>query len=628
MKEDGSLVLKLYYEKDDTNRPFYFYKLDENNNPMPSVDYKGDPLGKGKEVTFDIYKYNNVGWSNEYKEKYAPDKVVPTSGTEFPNGEGKVWEKVDTLTSDSNGKVSSGSLSLTEENDALITYAVVETKTYDGYKLPTNDQYWVVWTRDKLGEDAAAVPVTPYINGISSVNNAPHSDAIDSSVPQNEKEYYITNSYDYWSLYKEDVAGNPMPSVNENGDPLGEDKKVEFDWYEYVGNWNPDPKPEEVAPGESKFWKKRGTLTTDANGKLVGDSISREKGKTVALVETSTYKGYRLPSAKQAYWILWEDGNSSQCGTNNPGSKQKGPYFHILKNNYEAQLEIYKTDADTQIPLKKTEKTQVGFQYYEYVGKWEDGKENPSINSDLSDKNNWLPIKNQQDDSDIFYTDEEGKLTGLEENFVGSYPYGSTYAIKEVEAYLGYQKDEGHWYLYLNLVKNPKIYTIEDIHYHGDGHPIIAPNAPNNKINAHQLTNKQLPYPDFEFSKVNDTNAALANVDFKLYKAKGDVEFNDETEKNGSYWDLDIPYREETSSLSGKVSFAKLPNGTYLLRETKTAAGYQLPDGDWVIVVDTTAEKKITIRARKDTSPPAFKVEDGKYSLPNYRVHSLPFTGK
>ena len=624
VKADGSLVLKLYYVKDETIRPFYFYKYDESNKPMPSVDYKGDPLGEGKEVSFDVYKYNNVGWSDIYKEEYAPGKIVPTSGTEFPGGEGKVWKKVATLTTDSEGKISSSTLPLAEDNGALITYALVETKTYDGYKLPESNQYWVVWTKDKLGEGVSAVSVPPYINGVNSVNGAPHSDAINSSVPQNEKEYYIKNNYDYWSFYKEDVAKKSMPSLTMNGDPLGDDKKVEFDWYEYVGNWNPDPKPEEVAPGESSFWKKRGTLTTDANGKLVGDGIPKEKDKTFALVETSTYKGYHLPTPSQAYWILWDSGWIANKGTNNPGSRTIDAHIHVLKNDYETRLEIYKTDDQTQLPLKKTDKAQVGFRYYrfQYAA---DGL-GPEKFPDISDETKWIPLKNPKDGSYIFYADEQGRLTGLEETIIGAHPY----AIQEVEAYPGYYLEEGFWYFYMNEIKNQNYYGITYMDYHGDSqpHPLISPDDSNNKLNAYQLTNKQLPYPDLEFTKVNDNNAALANVDFKLYKAKGDVEFNDGTEKDGSYWDLDTPYREVTSSLSGKVSFEKLPNGTYLLRETKTAAGYQLPDGDWVITVDSTAEKKITIRARKDTSPPAFKVENDKYYLPNYRVHSLPFTGK
>jgi len=617
--EDGSLVLKMYYVKDESSRPFYFYKYDEKQHPMPSVDFKGDPLGQDKEVTFDVYKYNSQGWGVG-GGNYNPDKVVPSDGTMLPEGKGAVWEKKATLTTDSTGKISSD-LPLTEDDGALITYAVVETKTYADYKLPASDQYWVIWT----GNDVAGDP--PYINGITPVNHAPQADAIDPSVPQNEKEYYIMNHYENWSLYKEDVTGTSMPSVNANGASLGEDKKVEFVWYQYIGNWSAEQQPGDVSPEDSSIWEEKGTLTTDANGKLVGDAIPREQGKTFALVETSTYKGYHLPSPQQAYWVLWDSGYINNSGSDNPGTNFVDTYFYTLKNDFATEMQIYKTDANTKFPLKKTDKAKVGFSYYRYVGGWGES-EGPEKNTDLSNTANWLPMKNTQNDTYLFYGDEEGRLTGLEDTLVGSYPHGNTYAIKEVEAYPGYQLRSGYWLVYVNENKKPKSYTVEGLSYVGEGYPVVTPDDPNNHLGAYQVTNDQLPYPDFEFTKIDDSNASLANVDFELYEAKGDVAFSESTEKDGSYWNQSTPYRRETSSLSGKVSFTKLPNGIYLLREIKTAAGYQLPDGDWVIEVNLAAENPITIRARKDTSPPAFKRTNGNYSLPNYRKHSLPFTGK
>ena len=618
--EDGSLVLKLYYVKDETVRPFYFYKYDENKNPMPSKDFKGDPLGEDKEVVFDIYKYNVHGWGAG--EAFSPTNVVPTSGTELPGDKGAVWEKVDTLTTDSNGKISSSSLSLTEDNGDLITFAVVETKTYAGYKLPENNQYWVIWTADTFENQ----PVTPFINGINVVNGAPEAGEIDPNVAHNQKEYYLTNQDNNWIFYKQDMSGSPLPSVSTNGNALGEDKTVEFDWYEYVGNWSPEQHPTAVPPGESSVWEKRGSLTTNAYGKLVGDGIPKATGKTLGLVETSTYKGYRLPTPKQSYWVLWESGYIENCGSDNLGTEFVEPYYYVLKNDYATEMTIYKTDAETQTPLRSTDKAKTGFRYYRYVGGWTN--EGPETNNDLTDENNWLPIKNQSNDSYIFYTDKDGRLTGLEEHFLGSYPHGNTYAIEEVEAYPGYQKDSGYWYFFLNTNRKSKTYTIDWLGHVGEGNPVVEPTNPNNDLNAYQLTNRQLPYPDFEFTKIDDSHSALANVVFELYQPKGDVEFNEDSEKDGSYWDLRAPYLRKESQLSGKIAFNKLPNGIYLLCETKTEPGFQLPDGDWVIEVDSAAEKKITIRARKDTSPPAFKVENGKYYLPNHRNHLLPFTGK
>lgn len=620
VSEDGSLVLKLYYVKDETIKPFYFYKYDENKNPMPSTDYKGDPLGEDREVIFDVYKYNADGWG---KDGYSPTEVVPTSGTMLPNNKGAVWEKVDTITTDSNGKASSSSLSLTEDNGSLITFAVVETKTYDGYKLPGDDHYWVIWTADEVNKQS----VTPFINGINAEKGAPEIGEVDPTAAHNKKEYYLTNKDANWTFYKKDVAGASMPSVSLNGNALGEDKKVEFEWYQYNGNWSSDQDPKTNPPGKSAFWIKKGTLTTNAYGKLVGDTIPRESGETLGLIETSTYKGYRLPTPKQAYWVLWDTGYIESCGSNNPAIDFVETFHYVLKNDYATEMKIYKTDAATRVPLRRTAKAKVGFRYYSYKGGWENG-EGPDTNTDLTDEENWVPIKNQQDDSYIFYADEEGCLTGVDDHFIGSHPHGNTYAIQEAEAYPGYQLDSGYWYFFLNVNKKPKTYTIDWLGHVGEGHPIVEPSDSSNELNAYQLTNHQLPYPDLEFTKIDDSNSSLANVVFELYQAKGDVAFNETTEKNCNYWDLSAPYRREESKLSGKVSFNKLPNGIYLLRETKTAAGFHLPDGDWVIEVDSAAEPKITIRARKDTSPPAFKVENDKCYLPNHRKQILPFSGR
>lgn len=620
--EDGSLILKLYYVKDETNQPFYFYKYDENKHPMPSIDFKGDPLGEDKEVSFDVYRYNNKGWSSG--ADYAPTEVVPTSGKKIPNSEENVWEKVETLTSDSNGKVSSRTLSLTDEDGGLMTYAVVEKKTYEGYRLPDSNHYWVLWTNNIMGENQPQVP--PFISGITPVNGAPTADAINPSDPENLREYYVMNHYEKWSISKVDVLGNAMPSYDTNGNPLGENKQVTFDWYRYVGSWSDGTRPDEVAPGESGVWEKQGTLETDANGKLVGDAIPRYSGAVLGLVETSTYKGYHLPSAKQAYWVLWEDGNFSNCGTDNPGSLQKAAYHHVIKNDYRTEMQLYKTDARTGYPLRRTETAKVGFRYYRYVGSWEG--EGPTTNTDLSDTGNWQPMKNLQDDTYLFYADEEGKLTGLEETLVGAYPYGHTYAIQEVEAYPGYQKCPGFWIVYLNENKKAKSYTIDGMNYIGEGNLIVAPEDPNNQLNAYQLTNEPLPYPDLVFIKINDNHTPLANVEFELFKPKGDVPFNEQTEKDGSYWEETTSYPRQSSSLSGRVIFPKLPKGIYLLKEIKTAPGYQLPEGDWLIQVDPEAEQPITIQARKETTPPAFKRENDQYYLPNYRKHGIPFTGK
>ena len=82
----------------------------------------------------------------------------------------------------------------------------------------------------------------------------------------------------------------------------------------------------------------------------------------------------------------------------------------------------------------------------------------------------------------------------------------------------------------------------------------------------------------------------------------------------------------------GKVSFANVAAGDYLLVETETKAGYQLPAGQWQITLDEHIRVEDGgIKAVGSSMPPAFKVgnTDGiiTYSLPNYPVMTLPASG-
>ena len=83
---------------------------------------------------------------------------------------------------------------------------------------------------------------------------------------------------------------------------------------------------------------------------------------------------------------------------------------------------------------------------------------------------------------------------------------------------------------------------------------------------------------------------------------------------------------------NGKVSFANVAAGDYLLVETETKAGYQLPAGQWQITLDEHIRVEDGgIKAVGSSMPPAFKVgnTDGiiTYSLPNYPVMTLPASG-
>lgn len=133
----------------------------------------------------------------------------------------------------------------------------------------------------------------------------------------------------------------------------------------------------------------------------------------------------------------------------------------------------------------------------------------------------------------------------------------------------------------------------------------------------------------FEFIKTDERGNPLSGVEFEIYPCKEGHTSSDQHSTiadSNSCWDIENPKYTVTSDTDGKVFFDLLTTGDYMLAETKTKTGYQLPRGQWLLQVDTAAED-IHISARGET-PPAFKLEDdGSLSLANYPQINLPFAG-
>jgi len=135
----------------------------------------------------------------------------------------------------------------------------------------------------------------------------------------------------------------------------------------------------------------------------------------------------------------------------------------------------------------------------------------------------------------------------------------------------------------------------------------------------------------FEFIKTDRNDNPLGGVEFELYACKyaGTAEAGGHTHSAvadgsaGCCWEL---LDTQESGPTGKVSFGELDPGQYILAETKTQPGFMLPMGQWLISIDIDGE--ITIEARGDIAPPAFKTGDGgTYTLPNYPNFDMPLTG-
>ncbi len=114
-------------------------------------------------------------------------------------------------------------------------------------------------------------------------------------------------------------------------------------------------------------------------------------------------------------------------------------------------------------------------------------------------------------------------------------------------------------------------------------------------------------------------NEKMSNVQFELTKD------NDPTFTTQD---------KATDTVDGKVTFDNLTVGKYILRETKTNAGYQLPYGYWEVTVSedvANSKMKVEFTAKANATgalPPAVvKQNDYTFVIYNYETYDLPSTG-
>lgn len=638
---DGSLVLALYYQIDKSVAAFSIDKLDNaQHSPMPSYDIRGDPLGPEKTVMFDIYFYNG-----EWDEAHI-------RGTHPENDPNHYWERlvIDgepvTVTTDAEGRIQDSRVDLvksrtdTGEVQYLHTFALVEKQTYKEYELPdrnsgTKNTYWIVFTQETANN------LDAQISHVAGVDLSGELEEWQLSGKVNDR-FAIFNRKDtnYWWLYKEDMSGKRLPSYDENGNSLPE--KVSFQLYKYD-----DPTwtyaPGDYSPADDRAWAimEGFTYTTNEDGRIVGEHDLPVSGGPYALVETSTYSNYHCPNPRQAYWILWDGGGLSSHGTNNPGANYISKGSYALRNETATKTALYKADKNTKYAMPSNDRQQVVFKYYKFVGDWNAG-ETPNNSTDLTNTTRWLPLINPDfevtdpsEEKFLFKTDDQGRLTKINDLFVGG-PWGETYAIQEVQTYDGYRMNrEDYWIVYVKhqtIGDDATPFVVDGMDRVPWTYSFMAPLDLGNPFKEFVLLNESYQYPTLRFTKENEKNEPLGNVQFELYAGKSDGNWaQDSKDPNApeTFWDLSQPYRTATSSFSGAVLLERLEPGRYLLIETKTAKGYQLPQGEWLITVEeNNNEIKITdIRARDGTSPPAFRVDNGAYYLPNYRKHVLPKAG-
>ncbi|MGX6977682.1 SpaA isopeptide-forming pilin-related protein [Vagococcus elongatus] len=155
-----------------------------------------------------------------------------------------------------------------------------------------------------------------------------------------------------------------------------------------------------------------------------------------------------------------------------------------------------------------------------------------------------------------------------------------------------------------------------------------------NKISM-AITNKAKPLLPLVFYKVNEEYQPMENVAFTLYQCFDDTQNHTHEKFTGEEFPECWQYVEETASDEiGEVRFNNLKKGNYLLVETRTHSGYELPLGNWEVHFDPYKEvidERIHIEAVGDKLPPAFMIEEQEgekvLKLPNYPTTILPKTG-
>lgn len=135
----------------------------------------------------------------------------------------------------------------------------------------------------------------------------------------------------------------------------------------------------------------------------------------------------------------------------------------------------------------------------------------------------------------------------------------------------------------------------------------------------------------FEFIKTDEKGDPLTGAEFQIYECvKGHTDATQHSllagNDSSNCWDIEHPKYTVSSEANGKVFFEVLTTGDYMMAETKTKEGYQLPHGQWLLKVNVATDT-IDITAR-GVVPPAFKLEDdGSLSLANYPVMVMPRAG-
>ena len=544
--------------KKESGMPFSFYKLDaETDAPMQGV-------------CFDLYLCLNndfaVNSHAEHSEFVTQESV----------SSGNCWRKVGSAVSDSGGKVDFGEILYSAGS-----FRLVESRTLDGYKLPKTQ--WNI-----------SVPNSSTL-------------AITSVTPIGETALEFTkDKTGNYVLKNKKIKAYPIEFMKVDGemDRQGDGKNsplagASFQLYvcknDRVGHVHNECASEESI--KNGCWKpleedgKIKVYTSGADGMIHMKLLEGD----YMLVETETPFGYHLPKGQI---LLRVTGGKTNSGMEFIAKGEDAPKYWYEETYYTGIVMpkiANEKEPGSTISFSKTDAEDInhfltGAEFKIYTCR---NKDSNHVHEELASaesigKGCWEPIQEKGQDK-VFTSEGEYGIVNI-----GMLPCGE-YMLVETTAPEGYQLPDGQWHIVLESGK----YWASNVTIKGNAPKIESNTQMGTGIIQPCIPNKKESKVSISFSKTDaeDINHFLTGAEFKIYTCRNkdsnhvhEELASAESIGKGCWEPIQEKGQDKVFTSEGEygiVNIGMLPCGEYMLVETTAPEGYQLPDGQWHIVLES-----------------------------------------
>ncbi|HFI0776154.1 TPA: SpaH/EbpB family LPXTG-anchored major pilin [Streptococcus suis] len=484
-------------------------------------DFKNNRANRNVEPDKTTNKHNiklSLGWDGEVSEKTNPYTWNLSNWPKTNLADGK-WHRLEvTWTPD------------TATNTGNLNYKIYK----QGHEGSRNIEYSNDASKDGTGVISYDVAIGSQeyslqrVFGVNDLNNSVYWGFSGSTggFLNNQAVQMVQLPINYYTseINKKDQDGNPV-----SGALFQLEKKDE------TGDWVVQ---QFYNPETLSYVDTLATGTQDMEiGVYGGVFQSLGKIKVTQLIE-GTYRWKEI-AAPEGYQIDQENYPSDDGFVVNYTESQKENAFTVTATNKKLyQLELTKTDSDTQKPLNDVpfiiSKTENDKQYYLKLNADTTGFEWTEVETDAKQFLTGKSYLLGQDGLDTGQPGDAGKIT------VRYFPDAPNLSWKEVSVPVGYDSS-------------------------GTLTGVFTPSTDNKYVYSANQTNSRLYQVSLE-KKASDTNAALPEAVFSLQKK---VDQNWETVSQDGV-------SEFTTNSEGKISISNLTAGTYRWEEKQAPVGYKI----------------------------------------------------